>query len=754
MVFQTLRQLVRQPGFSLPAVVLLAAAIGANAGVFSLINAVLLRSLPFESPDSLLWIWAARVDRDRAFFSLPDFVDLAARNRTLSGFEAFANWGVTRVERGERRRLTGLRVTPGLFDLLGVRPALGRMLRPADAGSGERLVVLSHGTWLRDYGGSPAIVNQRIQLNDEFYTVIGVAPREFFFPGADGEMFTMLDPYADPLRGDRGTNFLRAMGRLKPGAGIATAREDLAVISEDLKRLYPVPNAKKTAPNVFPLHDEITGPYRAALHGTGAAVALVLLLGCVNLGNLLLVRVIRRAAEFRIRLALGAGMRQLVTQVLAEPVAIFAAALPLGAAAGIAIVSACVRWAPVEMPRLREASLDLTVFVYLTALALGGALVCSIAPAAYLHLRRTPAWAGRAAIVVETASCVFLLTFAVDLVSFLRQPPDAGFEPAGKVHSRLSLPVSELPKFLTALDAGGLVAATNALPLSGLNVRTDFEIDGAASATAAEQPGAQQRFVSPNYFDVLAVPIRRGRAFTRFDNQESKPVAIVDETAARMFWKDREPLGSHIRIGETRVEIAGIAGAVRHFSMEEPLLPTIYLPAMQTKGLNSSFLASSLSVVAASTPQQLSGAIRGASSLASIGTITQTPDLIDRALKVKRFQAWLLGGFSVIALLLSIAGTFSVVGLETGRRRREYGIRLAIGATPSQLVAEGVRRPLRDIAIGAGLGCLAALAFTQHSPLPAATLCAAVAALAALIPVARIPAATSIYQCVNDPSGR
>ena len=496
------KRTLRRPLFALAAAGALAAGIGVNVAVFSVANAVLLRELPYRNAESLVWIWAARTDRDRAFFSLPDYLDFQAQNTTLASFEALSQWAANRLGAPSPRRLQGMRVTHGFFDALGVTALHGRYFQPGDTG----VVVLSFGLWTRDYGADPAVVGRTIQLNNRAFQVAGVARPDLLFPAGEAEIFTVLDPATESLRGQRGQNYLRAIGRMKPGVTSAQAQADLAGIEKRLRELYPADNAKKIAPRFIPLHDEITGPYSAALRALLAAAALVLLLTCANLGNLLMTRASARAGERAIRVALGATALRASAGPVLE-------ALLVAAAGGVGAIG--VAWtllrliaghAPRGVPRMQWVAVDGASIGFGAAATVVTAVLCAMwpvfsgaRPGASVRVTRA---SGGSLIGVEVALCVTIGANALLLVESMRALPGPGFAAEGLVQTRVSVPGGKPPgeaiqRFVDEIGArlapGAKLASTNELPLSGMNARRDFTIPGRAATTAASIPGAQNR---------------------------------------------------------------------------------------------------------------------------------------------------------------------------------------------------------------------------------------------------------------------
>ena len=358
--------------------------IGANTSIFSVVNALLLRDLPFRDPDRLVWVWSTRTDRDKAFFSIPNFIDTTEQNRTLEATAAYANWGANLLEGGEPERLRGIRLTADALRMLGVQAIRGRVFAHEDGQvDSARVVLLSHGLWKRRFGGDPSLVGRTLVLSGDSYSVVGILPPTFFIPGAGVDIVVPLVLEADPRRAERGSNFLRVLARLKPGVARQQAQADLAAITKRLAERYPEPNGKLTVPRVVFLHDEVVGGDRPVLLLLFGAVGLVLLIACANIASLLIARASTRAREMAIRAALGATRRQLARQLFAESLLL---AL-LGGVLGLFLAwwgtDLLLALSPASLPRIGEVSIDARVLWFTLAGSLLSGLLSGIAPAVH-----------------------------------------------------------------------------------------------------------------------------------------------------------------------------------------------------------------------------------------------------------------------------------------------------------------------------------------------------------------------------------
>jgi predicted permease len=384
-VFSELRQaagsLRRSVAFSGIAIAILATGIGSTVLMYTLVRAVLLRDLPFADPDRLVWMYNARTERDRAPLSLPDVEDYRQQSSTLADLALFTNWATNLTGVGSPERLDGMRVSGNFFRLLGAEPFLGRLLQPEDERGDARVAILTHGLWLRRFSGDAAIVGSDVSLNGATYTVVGILPPRFLFPFRASELAVPITLRSDPRRADRGANFLRVVARLKPTVTLDQTKGDLNSIVRRLQRLYPTENARKTGISLYPLHTEIVRDYRGLLWALFGSVAILLLAGCVNLANLLLVRAAGRRTEFAVRAALGASRARLIRLHLSET-AILAA---LGGALGLVLASvglaSCRAWGPADFPQMAQVVLDRDVLIFSFVISGATALACGVVPA-------------------------------------------------------------------------------------------------------------------------------------------------------------------------------------------------------------------------------------------------------------------------------------------------------------------------------------------------------------------------------------
>ncbi len=561
-----LRQHLRQPGFALAVVSTLALAIGATTAVFSVVNTVLVRALPFASPERLVWIASVRPDNPNAPFSLPEFMDYRSQTRTLSGLAAYANWSASLAGNGITERLNGARMSANAFDVLGVSPAAGRLLNESDdRADAPRVVILSYRLWQRQYGGSLDVVGKTVRINGESFVIVGVLPAEFPLPLRDVDVMTPLVPDRDPLRHVRSSaNFLRIFGRLNAGTDANQAQVELTAICGSLRQQFPVEYARKEAVRTIALHEVLVGDYRQSMLVLLGAVMVVLATALANLVSLALVRANGRRGELSMRIAIGASRLQLARQLTVDALLLAVIGSGLGWVLAAQAIAVAMLWAPASLPRLGEVSLDGTVALFVTAVT---ALVTALLTAAPLGaIARTRAgdalrpasrgaigdrWNRRvrnAMVVGEISAALVLLLATIVLLQNLLQLRDLhlGFNPDGIFQARVSIPPTyRLPDDLTRFYerlADRLAAAPgveqmgviSVAPLSGLLATVPFSVAGQPTAER-DRPSANLRAISPGYHSAVGTRLLHGRVFSETDRSNTPRVALVSAALADRF---------------------------------------------------------------------------------------------------------------------------------------------------------------------------------------------------------------------------
>ncbi|MEY2880738.1 MAG: hypothetical protein RLZZ15_3118 [Verrucomicrobiota bacterium] len=747
-----LRSLGKSPGFASVAILTVALGLASATAIFSVARAVVFRPLPFKDESSLAWIWSTRPDRDRAFFSIPDLLDLKRTNQSTLDLAAITPFGATLTGLGEPERVPGWRVTANLFPLLGTQPHLGRLPQASDDVPGATPVaVLGHGYWQRRFGGDPQLVGRTVTLNGAAHTIVGILPPAFAIPNWETDLVATHSLETDPRRADRSTQFLRAITRLRPGVTMTQAQAEFAALTTRLAQQFPDTNATITAPRFVPLRDEVVGGYRASLLLLLAAAGALLLIMCANLAGLLAARALSRQRDAALCAALGASPARLLRTHLAEGFVIAFAGGVLGVVGCAWGLDALLALAPADLPRAREVSIDLGVLAVaagctlLTGLGVGLAPALRLARVAPLDVLKSSSTAatarsrGRSVLVAaQIALCTALLVGTGLLVRSLQRLLDArpGFEPARVLTAQVALAganyrtvpgamnfADAFVRRLHALPGVQSASLTHVLPLSGINTRSEFTRPERGAATPADTLSAANRFVLENFFVTAGIPLLAGRDFRASDDLNSRGVVIIDQALAHRHWPGEDPVGKTIRLrdGTTPeprdLEIIGVVGATKHFSLEETATPALYLPYRQLLPPNLPFVTGRLVFVARTAGDPLAlkdSALRELRALD--GSLAATLRSYDEAIAWARapriFNLRLLAFFSVTAVLLAVLGLYAITAQSVTARTRELGIRVALGADRARiarLVLGGTAR-LAFAGIGGGLVLAALLA--------------------------------------------
>jgi putative ABC transport system permease protein len=746
-IHRSLRTLVKRPAFFAVAVLTLALGIGVNTALFSVVNAVLLRQLPFRNADRTFWITEVRPERGDAPFSLPDFLDYRDHTDSLDSISAVGPWSANLTGRGEAEQLVGTRVSANLFETLGVDAGFGRTLEPEDDRPGSpNVVVMAYALWQRRFGGDASIIGKSLDLNGVSYTLVGILPQNFIFPIADAELAVPLVPDADPWRLNRDSvNFLRLVGRTRPGTKSERAQAEMNALARKLREQFPASNARKLGVKLTPIRDQITGGYRRALWVLLGAVGFVLLIACANLANLNLVRASARQREMSIRSALGATRPQVVKQLLLESTLLAAAGGIVGAFLARFGVRALVALSPSSIPRAGEIGLDGSVLAFTALISLAAAIGAGLVPA--LSISRgdlaqqlnegsrgsTEGGRGKALrtglVVVEVALSLILLAGAgVLLKSFFRaQTVETGFDPHGVLAVRLSLPKARYPNLagvtrfydallprvqtLPGVSAGAVI---NVLPLSGVISSIPFTVVG--RAFSKEQiPDAQYRNVSPMYLRAMRIPLLAGREFNESDTDRTQLVCHVNETLAKRYWPAGDAVGAHVMLDDNdskprEAEIVGIIHDVKDRGLEASPSFDIYIPFRQTHEDEVVWLRANQYWVLRTDgdPLALANAfreqVRSVDSDVAAANVRSMDQYLSHTIAPRRFNLQLLSVFALAALALALAGIYGVISFSVNQRAHEIGVRMAIGARHSHVlrmvIADGIKPVLAGLALG------------------------------------------------------
>ncbi|HEX5474755.1 MAG TPA: ABC transporter permease [Vicinamibacterales bacterium] len=746
-----IRRLFRAPGFSLIAIVTLALGIGANSAIFSVVNGVLLKPLPYPEPDRLVGVYHVS-EGQRTVMSGPNFIDVAHASRTLEGAAAIQTTHVILTGQGEPVRLSVAAVSASLFDVLRVRPVLGRGFHADENTPGKTdVVVLAYGLWQERFGGDRAVLGRRIALDGVSKEIIGVMPAGFSYPD-DRSAWLPIAYDHNFVSAQRSAWYLDVVARLKPGITERQAAAEVETIGRNLARAYPDDDGE-IGMTTMPLREALVGDIRRAVLVLFGAVGFVLLIACANVANLLLARAAARESEMAVRTALGAARYRLLRQLLTEAVLLSLAGGALGLLLAVWGVDVLVGLQPQGIPRLQNVRVDGVVAVFTFAIAAVTGIVFGLIPAFQATrgaVSNTLKEAGRGAlssrggartrgalVVVEMALAVMLLAGAGLLIrSFVRlEAVDPGFATNRTLTFELTLPdaryakeatrvlfFDELFSRLRALPGVQAADAVMGLPLTGMNFNISFAIAGRPPVPPAQQPSMEVRVASAGYFRTVGIPLRRGRLFTGDDRPGSPQVVVLTETAARQFFPREDPIGKTITLGWGRTterghrraggEIVGIVADVKDAGLNEANPPEIYLPLRQ-------WPVDTMSVVVrtAVPPQSLTDAVRDSVHAVDpnlpVSNVRTLDDIVARSISQPRFYMLLLAIFAAVALVLAAIGIFGVLSYAVAQRTREIGIRMALGAQEGSVMGLVVRQAMLLAGAGIAGGILAALALSR-----------------------------------------
>jgi putative ABC transport system permease protein len=745
----TLRTLRRDAGFAVFAIAIAGLGIGASSTVFSVVNTLLLRPLPFANPERLVWI----SNHDTSGLSgqttqVGHMLDLRERTQSFSavaGYFAFYGVGDNLLSgRGEPERLSGVPVSDNFFEVLGVRPQLGRTFSVEESQwQGPKAVLLSHGLWTRRFNSDPAIVGSALTLNDEPHTVVGVLPGSFDFASvfAPGSRFDLYFPFPLSPETNRWGNTMAMIGRLQPGVSAASAQAETRLVAGQITREHPERNSFEGY--VKPLADQVNGRMRLALWVLAGAVGVVMLIVCANLSNLLLARTAARQKEIAIRAALGAGRRRLVAQMLTEGIVLSLSGAVLGVLLAIGGTRALARLDAVSVPLLQSVHTDGTALGFTLGIAILTGIVFGLAPAfqtpeAALHDALKDAsrgstgrktWVRNALVVSEIAfACVLLVGAGLLIRSFIRVlEVDLGFRPSQAVTIRVdpdkSYSTSEMRlayfddvlrrvRAIPGVESAGI---TDALPL-GRN-RTWSPRAKGVTYERGRSPQAFVRIVTDGYPAALGIPIKAGRDISERDRPTSESVIVVNETMARALWPGQDPLGKIVlNACSPERRVIGVVGDVRHLALEQGSGNEMYLPLRQCGDQSSADLVIRSTLPAGPLAAAVRATLKPLAPNIAGNEFRTVQQLVDKSVSPRRLVVLMLGGFAVFALILASLGIYGLISYSVNQRTQEIGIRMALGASARNVQTGIVVQTLRLAAIGIviGVGASWAVARSLH----------------------------------------
>jgi putative ABC transport system permease protein len=740
----TFRTMRREPGFCTVAVLTLALGIGANTAIFSVVNTLLLRPLPFRDAGRLVWIANTGTSGlSGATTKVANYRDWRGMNQSfedLTAYFAFSDYGsYNLIEAGEPERLSGFGVAQNFFDLLGVRPMLGRTFDSEECKwNGRKAVILTQGLWERRFGSDPHIVGRRITLNNDATTIVGVMPRSFDFASVftPGGKVDMLVPFPITDETDRWGNTLAVIGRLRPGVTVPKAQAEFDLLCQQL--LSANKDRWTFGAKLDGLQEQISGRFRRALVVLLSAVGVVLLIACANLSNLLLARAASRRKEIAVRTALGAGRGRLIRQMLTESMVLASCGAALGLLLAFAATRALSGLHAMNIPLLQTVRVDGAALLFTVLVALGTGLLFGIAPALQMSgsgvhdaLKdsnrgssegRRGAWIRGALVVSEIAlACVLLVGAGLLMRSFLRVlDVDLGFQPArvaiwtietGQRYQKDAQRAAfyrELERSVEQVPGVESAGVTDCLPL-GRNRTWGFRAKGVTYAPG-QMPLAYPRIIDAGYIKTMKIPLRAGRDFTDHDTADSQRAILINETLARVAWPGRDAVGQEAFVTDNKTpwRVVGVVGDVRHSSLEQAGSSEMYLPVTQS-GAGSVELVVRTKLPSEAMAPEVRAALRKVDASLPTAEFRTLDDVVDRAVSPRRFVVMLLGGFALLALFLASLGIYGVVSYSVNQRTQEIGIRMALGASAGHVQFRVLRETVGLALMGTLVGLVGSI---------------------------------------------
>jgi putative ABC transport system permease protein len=756
-----LRMLRKNPGFTSVAVLTLALGIGGNTAIFSVVNAVLLKPLPYREPNRIVMLWTDNPSLNLGFHELPptppDLIEWRAQANSFEQIAGIRPSTADLSEQGDPERLGGAQVTANFFALLGAQPSLGRLFSPEEAKPGQdKVAVISYGLWERHFGADPNVIGKTIVVNREHRTVLGVMPAGFNFPrGAEMPAMYGLAPHTDvwlPFAeraeywANNDTRDFIAIGRFRPEVSLVQAQAEMTGLAERKAKDHALTHAGWIV-HLRPLALQITGKARPILLALMGSVGFVLMIACVNVSNLLLCRSAARRQEMAVRAAVGAGRARLIRQLLSESAVLSMLGGGLGLLLGAWGVRLILALSPPNIPRLSETGLDLRVFGFALIVSLATGVVFGLAPAwqaSKINLTQALKGGARSGgrpgshrslnllVIAEVALASVLLTGAGLMAqSFLRlQAVDPGFHPQQVTafdvslfgdkyngQSRTGQFFRDARERLAKLPGMHSAGAISSLPLSGSENLSHLSIEG-ARLDGREEPITEDRRITPGYFETMGVSLFRGRDFSDLDGAQQERVCIINQSIARQLFPGGDPIDKRLKLGRNSdkapwLTIVGIVADVRGFALEVEPKPQVYSPLDQDTQNEVTFVVRADLAPAASVERAIRAEMKSLDPALPPANFRAMESLVGNAVARPRFSAVLLGLFAITALVLTAIGLYGVVAYSTAQRSREIGIRMALGASRQNVLALVIRQGMWPSLLGLAIGMAGALALTR-----------------------------------------